>query len=466
MNGLPPQAQTTSSGSTSTLRVLREVVGHRLAQLRDTRRGRVAGLALGDRPDAGQADVLRRGEVGLADAEGDDVLALRRPVSRPRRGPRTRSRFPVRLLVSTAPTWLHAPRWFWTNASGAPMPAPVVASSPGCQTCASERLYPRSRRPSRAGDGKGCAPHRGQRRGARARGDDQSRTAAAARRFSSSRRCSSSSRRYSSRARARSRPLALEHGSVPAPAPTARGARWPRHGPHQPSRGWHGPVPLRELLAELAARDGPVPLAPTARGIGRRPARTAAAGAAGAATGPWGPAWAAPGSRPREWSPASSSPGSACRRRESRQTSKLSPARSCSAFCSSEVSETSSPSTATIRSPTAMPAALGGGAGEDLADQHAVVPTGTEVLAQLGSDLDQLDTQGGPADPAGEEIAVLKDAVLVVLTLVAVAQELHALHALEVLLDLPADRLAVNQGQFPVDHRRRVAPRRGRAVRP
>ena len=55
----------------------RHVPGRRLAQRVDARRGRVAVLALADRADARLLHVQRRREVRLADAEADDVLALR-----------------------------------------------------------------------------------------------------------------------------------------------------------------------------------------------------------------------------------------------------------------------------------------------------------------------------------------------------------------------------------------------------
>jgi hypothetical protein len=54
----------------------RHVFRRRLAQRIDARRGRVAVLALADGADAGLLHVQGRREIGLADAEADDVLAL------------------------------------------------------------------------------------------------------------------------------------------------------------------------------------------------------------------------------------------------------------------------------------------------------------------------------------------------------------------------------------------------------
>jgi hypothetical protein len=54
----------------------RHVARRRFAQRIDAGRGRIAVLALADRPDAGFLHVHRRGKVRLADAEADDVLAL------------------------------------------------------------------------------------------------------------------------------------------------------------------------------------------------------------------------------------------------------------------------------------------------------------------------------------------------------------------------------------------------------
>ncbi len=53
-----------------------QVGGDRLAQGQDALRRRVAVVAVAQRLDGGFDDVGRRLEVGLADAEVDDVLAL------------------------------------------------------------------------------------------------------------------------------------------------------------------------------------------------------------------------------------------------------------------------------------------------------------------------------------------------------------------------------------------------------
>ena len=76
MVGLPPGMIITSSGETFALKRLCEVGGDRLAQLRNAVRRRVAVMAVADRLDGGFGDVLGRLEVGLADAEVDDVAAL------------------------------------------------------------------------------------------------------------------------------------------------------------------------------------------------------------------------------------------------------------------------------------------------------------------------------------------------------------------------------------------------------
>ena len=53
-----------------------QVGGDRLAQGQDALRRRVAVVAVAQRLDGGLDDMRRRLEVGLADAEVDDVLAL------------------------------------------------------------------------------------------------------------------------------------------------------------------------------------------------------------------------------------------------------------------------------------------------------------------------------------------------------------------------------------------------------
>ena len=54
-----------------------QVGGHRLAQRRNAVRRRVAVMAVAQRLDRGLDDEVRRAEIGLADAEADDVAALR-----------------------------------------------------------------------------------------------------------------------------------------------------------------------------------------------------------------------------------------------------------------------------------------------------------------------------------------------------------------------------------------------------
>ena len=75
MKGLAPAPTTTSSGAHGDAARARDVLRDCLAQLGDAGRGRVAVLAAADGGHGRVLDVHRRGEVGLADAEGDDVLA-------------------------------------------------------------------------------------------------------------------------------------------------------------------------------------------------------------------------------------------------------------------------------------------------------------------------------------------------------------------------------------------------------
>ena len=77
MVGLPPGMIMTSSGDTVTLIALVQIGGDRLAQLRDAVRRRVAMMAVAQRLDCGLDDEIRRAEIRLADAEADDVAALR-----------------------------------------------------------------------------------------------------------------------------------------------------------------------------------------------------------------------------------------------------------------------------------------------------------------------------------------------------------------------------------------------------
>ena len=77
MVGLPPGMIMTSSGETLDLEALVKVGGHRLAQRQDADGRRVAVMAVAQRLDRRLDDEIRRAEVGLADAEIDDVAALR-----------------------------------------------------------------------------------------------------------------------------------------------------------------------------------------------------------------------------------------------------------------------------------------------------------------------------------------------------------------------------------------------------
>ena len=76
MVGLPPGRIITWSGETSTPKRLREIGRHRLAQRQDAGRRRIAVVAVAQRLDGRLDDEIRRAEIGLADAEIDDVAAL------------------------------------------------------------------------------------------------------------------------------------------------------------------------------------------------------------------------------------------------------------------------------------------------------------------------------------------------------------------------------------------------------
>ncbi len=76
MVGLPPGMIITSSGDTLTLNRLMQVGGDRLAQRRDADRRRVAVMAVAQRLHRRLDDEVGRAEIGLADAEIDDVAAL------------------------------------------------------------------------------------------------------------------------------------------------------------------------------------------------------------------------------------------------------------------------------------------------------------------------------------------------------------------------------------------------------
>ena len=91
MVGLPPGMIITSSGDTVDLEALVQVGGDRLAQRQDAVRRRVAVMAVAQRLDGGLDDVLGRAEVGLADAEIDDVAALARRARSRAPAPRRRS---------------------------------------------------------------------------------------------------------------------------------------------------------------------------------------------------------------------------------------------------------------------------------------------------------------------------------------------------------------------------------------
>ena len=76
MVGLPPGKIMTSSGETPTSKRLCEIGGDRLAQRQDADRRRIAMMAVAQRLDRRLDDEIRRAEIGLADAEIDDVAAL------------------------------------------------------------------------------------------------------------------------------------------------------------------------------------------------------------------------------------------------------------------------------------------------------------------------------------------------------------------------------------------------------
>ena len=84
MVGLPPGMIITSSGDTLDLEALVQVGGDSLAQRRDADRRRIAVVAVAQRLDRRLDDEVGRAEVGLADAEIDDVAALRDQLRRAR----------------------------------------------------------------------------------------------------------------------------------------------------------------------------------------------------------------------------------------------------------------------------------------------------------------------------------------------------------------------------------------------
>ena len=77
MVGLPPGMIITASGATLDLEALVQVGGDRLAQRQDADRRRVAVMAVAQRLDRRLDDEIGRAEIRLADAEIDDVAALR-----------------------------------------------------------------------------------------------------------------------------------------------------------------------------------------------------------------------------------------------------------------------------------------------------------------------------------------------------------------------------------------------------
>ena len=82
-----------------------QVLGHRLAQRQDALRRRVAVMAVAQRLDGRLDDVRRRLEVGLADAEVDDVLALRASARRRAPAPRRRVSVPSRPMAAASCIW-------------------------------------------------------------------------------------------------------------------------------------------------------------------------------------------------------------------------------------------------------------------------------------------------------------------------------------------------------------------------
>ena len=81
---LPPGTIRTRSGDTSTLEPAVQILRHRLAQRRNPGRVGIAVLAVAQRLDGGLDDMGRRFEIGLADAEIDDVAPLALQLGRPR----------------------------------------------------------------------------------------------------------------------------------------------------------------------------------------------------------------------------------------------------------------------------------------------------------------------------------------------------------------------------------------------
>ena len=78
MVGLPPGMIITSSGETVDAEALVQIGGDRLAQRQDADGGRIAMMAVAQRLDRGLDDMIGGAEIRLADAQVDDVAALRR----------------------------------------------------------------------------------------------------------------------------------------------------------------------------------------------------------------------------------------------------------------------------------------------------------------------------------------------------------------------------------------------------
>ena len=78
MVGLPPGMIITRSGGDLDLEALVQVGRDRFAQRQDADRRRIAVLAVAQRLDRGLDDMRRGRKIRLADAEIDDVAALRR----------------------------------------------------------------------------------------------------------------------------------------------------------------------------------------------------------------------------------------------------------------------------------------------------------------------------------------------------------------------------------------------------
>ena len=85
MVGLPPGKIITEFRRDADREALVQIGGDRLAQRQDADRRRVAVMTVAQRLDRGLDDKIRRTKIGLADAEIDDVAALRRKLRRARK---------------------------------------------------------------------------------------------------------------------------------------------------------------------------------------------------------------------------------------------------------------------------------------------------------------------------------------------------------------------------------------------